>query len=289
MTAPSRNTLPRSGIHPTTARWQPVVPVTFAVITVLAQIAYPLAPDRWLTRLSVLTVVTFALASVTHAVLHQGGAWAARLVAVVLAVALAAEILGVGTGVPFGRYSYTHTLGPEVAGVPLLVPLAWLMMAYPCLLMARVLTARLRIPDPARVLLVGVTGGAALAAWDVFLDPQMVAAHHWAWAHPSPGLPGVAAVPVTNLVGWLVVGTVVLTVCEAVLARPKPDLAGRHEASPVAAQAVPAALLAWTWLGSTLGNLAFFGRPWVGLWGFGLLGIFVAPYLLLVMRGTRPR
>jgi putative membrane protein len=51
-----------------------------------------------------------------------------------------------------------------------------------------------------------------------------------------------------------------------------------------AAQVVPAALLAWTWLGSTLANLAFFGRPALAGYGCLALGVTVAPYLLLLGR-----
>jgi putative membrane protein len=47
---------------------------------------------------------------------------------------------------------------------------------------------------------------------------------------------------------------------------------------------VPAALLAWTWLGSTLANLAFFGRPALAGYGCLALGVTVAPYLLLLGR-----
>ena len=42
---------------------------------------------------------------------------------------LIAEAVGVATGIPFGRYTYTGTLGPEVLGVPVIVPMAWVMMA----------------------------------------------------------------------------------------------------------------------------------------------------------------
>ena len=52
---------------------------------------------------------------------------------------------------------------------------------------------------------VALVGGVALAAWDLFLDPQMVDAGHWTWAHPDPGLPLVPGVPLTNYAGWLVV------------------------------------------------------------------------------------
>ena len=77
---------------------------------------------------------------------------------------LAAEAVGVRTGLPVRRLPYAGTLGPEVLDVPLVVPLAWTMMAYPVLLAARRLTRRWA----------PLVGGSALAAWDVFLDPQMV-------------------------------------------------------------------------------------------------------------------
>ena len=48
------------------------------------------------------------------------------------------------------------------------------------------------------------------AAWDVVLDPQMVQAGYWTWAHPAPGLPGIGTVPLTNLAGWLVAGAVLM-------------------------------------------------------------------------------
>jgi len=47
---------------------------------------------------------------------------------------------------------------------------------------------------------------------------------------------------------------------------------------------VPAAVLAWTWAGSTLGNLAFFDRPWVALYGGLAMGALVVPYLASLRR-----
>jgi putative membrane protein len=186
------------------------------------------------------------------------------------AIGLAAEAVGVATGVPFGRYAYAGTLGPQVLGVPVLVPLAWTMMAYPALLLGR----RLAGSGTARTARVAVLGGATLAAWDLFLDPQMVAAGHWTWAHPRPSLPGVPAVPLTNAAGWLLVGTLLVAALDRVLAAHPPS-----HPPDVAREGLPAALLLWTWLGSTLANLAFFHRPWVALYGGIGLGLLVAPYL----------
>lgn len=257
------------------------LPVALTVVTVLAQIAYPLAPDRWVGGLSVLTVLAFAGASTTHAVAVFGRPWAGRLVLVVLPGAFAAEVLGVATGFPFGHYSYSHRLGPLLAGVPLLVPLAWLMMAYPCLLLGRLLVAG-RLRSPARVFAVGAIAGGALAAWDVFLDPQMVAAHSWTWRDPSPGLPGVTSVPLTNLAGWALAAVLLMTVAEAALAHDGDETVARPPAV-----VVPAVLLGWTWIGSTIGNAVFFDRPAVAVWGGVLLGAFVAPYLLQVRERWR--
>jgi putative membrane protein len=102
-------------------------------------------------------------------------------------------------------------------------------------------------------------GGLALAAWDLFLDPQMVADGHWTWRFPEPALPGVPGVPLTNYAGWVWSRSADHRHAQGAPAAPVPER-------------VPAAVLAWTWLGSTLGNLAFFDRPWVAVYGGVAMG-----------------
>jgi putative membrane protein len=259
-----------------------------AAAAVLAQIAYPLLSGSALLAATVAGVVLFAAASVVDA----GARWTARAALTLLLVAgglgLLAEAVGVRTGVPFGSYAYAGTLGPAVLGVPLLVPLAWTMMAYPCLVLARRLASgRARAGSLAggagagRRLRVAVLGGLTLASWDLALDPQMVAAGHWTWAHPEPALPGVPGIPLTNYAGWVLVSLVMVAALDRLL----PDgTGGRPDGT---GELVPALLLAWTWLGSVIGNLAFFGRPWVAVYVGVAMGAFVAPYLLAVLRGGR--
>lgn len=232
------------------------LPRLLAVLTVAAQIAYPLVEGGTRRDVTVLVVLLFASTCVVHAIVHRGVVWALGLVVVTAGGGLAAEAVGVRTGVPFGDYRYAGTLGPEVLDVPLVVPLAWTMMAYPVLLAARRLTRRW----------VPVVGGLGLTAWDVFLDPQMVADGHWTWADPSPSLPGVDGIPLTNFAGWAVVGTLMMLVLTAVLPRDK------------ASETVPAALLVWTWVGYVLGNVYWFGTSSVALVGGVLLGALVVPY-----------
>ena len=233
-----------------------------AAIVVLAQIAYPLTSGEPLRLLTIATVLCFAAASLVHATATRGVVWAVQLLVVAGGIGLAAEAIGVRTGVPFGRYAYADALGPQVLDVPLIVPLAWVMMSYPCLLLGRRLASRSR---PA----VALTGGLTLAAWDLFLDPQMVAAGRWVWADPEPALPGIPGIPVTNFVGWLIVAVLMLAALDLTLSR-----------NEDVDTTVPAALLAWTWLGSTIGNAVFFHRPAVAVWGGVAMGVCSGPYLL---------
>ncbi|GAC1440488.1 MAG: carotenoid biosynthesis protein [Mycobacteriales bacterium] len=242
------------------ARWLPAV---LALVTVLLQIAYPLLSGHPRNVLTVITVVVFFLASATHAVVHRGVRWALLFVAVTAGFGLGAEAVGTATGFPFGHYSYASSLGAKAFGVPLAIPLAWSMMAYPCLLVGQSLGG-----SRGRSALVG---GYALASWDLFLDPQMVAAGHWHWTSVRHALPGAPHVPVSNYLGWLAVALLMLAVLQQL---------PRHRAD----DRQPAALFGWTYASSVLANVAFFGRPLTALIGGAGMGLVAIPYALSLRR-----
>jgi uncharacterized membrane protein len=236
-----------------------LLPAVLAGAVVLAQVAYPLTPAGTARNgLTVATVLLFATASVVHAGLSRGARAAAALLAVAGGGGLLAEAVGVATGVPFGRYSYAGTLGPAVLGVPLVIPLAWVMMAWPAYLVG----VRLTRSRPARV----AVAAAALASWDLFLDPQMVDAGHWRWADPSPALPGVPAVPLSNYAGWALVALLLMLVLDR-------TVPSRQSTS----DAVPYALYLWTYASSVLALAAFFGLPAAALWGGLGMGAVALP------------
>ncbi|BDT86251.1 carotenoid biosynthesis protein [Nocardia cyriacigeorgica] len=248
-----------------------LVPGVLAVLWVLSQIAYPLTGGAARDRVTVLVVVLAAATALTHAAYTRGPRYALGVLVILSGTGLLAEIIGTATGMPFGCYDYaTDRLGPALAGVPLVVPLAWTGGVYPIWVVAGLLARQVwqRIPVTA----VGAVG------WDLFLDPQMVADGHWRWCVTDAGLPGVEHIPLTNYLGWLLVGIVM-----AVL------LTGWERTAPRrrGGDAVPVAMFAWTWLGSTLAHAVFLDLPasaWYGAVGMGLLGV---PLLVRLIRDAR--
>jgi len=110
-----------------------------------------------------------------------------------------AELVGSRFGVPFGPYSYTGALQPQLAGVPLVMSCAWIVLvAY-----VKSLEPALRAPAALRVF----AGAAWMAVIDLAIEP--VATHmlaYWRWH--APGV--YHGVPWSNFAGWLVVSALLL-------------------------------------------------------------------------------
>ncbi|WP_432512156.1 carotenoid biosynthesis protein [Kineococcus sp. SYSU DK001] len=238
---------------------------------VASQVAYPLLRGEALRRLTIGSVATVCAAAVTETWRRSGPRGGLTALAVAGGVGLLAEAVGTRTGRVFGAYRYAGTLGPQAAGVPLVVPLAWTMTAAPAVVLGRRLAQRLPpgTPRPVRDAVAVGTAAWTLASWDLFLDPQMTAAGHWTFDRPRPHLPGVPGIPLTNYAGW---AGVALAMCGLLHA-------GLPADRPGSGHAVPAALLGWTWLGSTLANATFFRRPVVAAYGGIAMGLTVGPYL----------
>jgi uncharacterized membrane protein len=246
----------------------PALPIALAVLLVLTAIAYPLTSGAGRDAVTWTIVVLGAGLSVSHAGLSRGATAGLRLLLLVASTAVAFEAVGLATGFPYGRYHYGAALGPTVLGVPFLVPLAWLMMAWPSWVLADRLTRQVRGSrrNAARVVL----AAAVFAGWDVVLDPQLVQARYWTWSHPSPALPGIPTVPLTNLAGWLLAGVVVMTLIQLVVVRT--SVAG----APRIGDAAPLVAIAWMTLGGALAHAAWLGLPGSAAWGM----VLAAPVLV---------
>jgi putative membrane protein len=230
-------------------------------VLVLTQICYPLTGGGLRAGLTVATVVLGYLLSVSHALLTRGARAAGALIATATLGGFAVEAVGVATGFPFGTYDYSGQLGPKLLGVPLIIPLAWTWMAWPAWLAA----LRLARSAAARIAL----AAAGLAAWDLFLDPQMVAEGYWIWDSPTPALPGVPGIPIGNYLGWL--GFAVLLMAGLTAA------VGPRAAVVLPGDTPMLALWWWTYASSVLAHAVFLGLPASALWGGVLMGAVVLP------------
>ncbi|HEX2072911.1 MAG TPA: carotenoid biosynthesis protein [Geodermatophilus sp.] len=250
------------------------LPWTLAVLLVLTAIAYPLTAGGARDAVSWTIVLLGAALSGIHAGLSRGARTGAVVLLAVAATAVLFEAVGLATGFPYGTYTYSDGLGPTLLGVPFLVPLAWLMMAWPSRLLAERLTREVR-PERRRAARV-VTAAAVFAAWDVVLDPQMVQAGYWTWAHPTPSLPGIDTVPLTNLGGWLLAGLVLMAQLDLLVPPTAPERLRTDDGPPLL-------VLAWMTLGGVLAHAGWLGLPGSAAWG-AVLAVPVLAALGLQLR-----
>jgi len=224
------------------------------------QISYPLLSGEALRVVTIATVYFGAAAMFVHARLAYGWTYTRRYLLITLPFAFLIELIGENTGWPFGNYEYHPSLGPQLIGIPLVVPFAWAMMAHPLLIVARRMSKTWTF----------LYGGFALMAWDLFLDPQMVGAGRWKWEVTGSHVPFQPEIPLSNMFGWLLAGIALMAILNLFL--PKEQ---RKYGSSLGAVDI---FLAWSWFGGIISNLFFFSRPGVALFG-GLFYTFaLAPY-----------
>jgi lycopene beta-cyclase len=151
------------------------------------------------------SVSLLAFLSVTILTLAWGLPRALGAAGIVAVLGWLIEAVGSKTGFPFGSYSYTALLQPQLDGVPLVIPLAWLMMMPPAWAVAQLITERLPKPwaHPSFVLVSAL----AFTAWDLYLDPQMVAWNFWVWHIPGEYF----GIPIVNFFGWILASLLMTT------------------------------------------------------------------------------
>lgn len=208
-----------------------------------------------------ITLAALVQAGVVFAILvQQWGPSALRAFAVTAILSWAAEWIGSNTGLLFGVYHYTKLLQPQILGVPLLIPIAWFMLLPPSWVMAQqILGAHLR--GWQRHIAFAALSAAALTAWDLYLDPQMVERGFWIWAQPS----GYFGIPWSNYVGWFVTAFVITLIIRPAPIKPLPM----------------GFIYAAVWFFQGIGQAVFWGQPGPALVGLIVMG---AVWLLALYR-----
>jgi putative membrane protein len=153
-------------------------------------------------------ILAGAAAMVTVAAARWG--WRASLPFLLIAgpLSLGMELLGTGTGWPFGNYSYTWGLGYKIAGrVPYSIPFSWYYLCHAAWILARGTLNRLG--SSGRLAEVALTTW-LLTAWDLVLDPAMAHVDQrfafWQWHTRGAWL----GMPLINLAGWMATGAIIV-------------------------------------------------------------------------------
>ncbi|KAB2904283.1 MAG: carotenoid biosynthesis protein [Anaerolineae bacterium] len=204
---------------------------TFATLGVLAQAAATLTALSW--SWSVPRLFTMSL-------IVSGLTWLA-------------EFMGSSTGFPFGTYEYTDVLQPQLAHVPLIIPFAWLMMLPAAWAVTRAILQHTRFTD--NWLVFAALSGLVFTAWDLYLDPQMVAKDLWRWENPN----GYFGIPWMNFFGWWLVASLITLIIRPTQLPLRPLMT----------------IYGLTWIFQAVGLGLFWGQPGPALCGFASMGSWI--------------
>jgi putative membrane protein len=223
---------------------------TLIIVWALAMMLLPLVRRRWGERALPRGVTANVLLQAMMVLAILWPAWGpARTLLTTLAVLVlgwGVEFLGSSTGIPFGRYHYTDRLQPQLAHVPLVIPVAWLMMLPPAWGIAAAIAGEVR------GLAFVVLSGLAITAWDFFLDPQMVGWRLWVWERRG----GYFGIPWVNFAGWALAASLITVIVQ-----------------PTTVPVAPLMLVyAATWALETVGQIVFWRLYGPALAGFAAMG-----------------
>ncbi len=263
------------------------LPALLLIVWLLAMISVPVL--RWtvgdpaLPLAIIMTSLLLAATVLSLLLPPWGTARVLYAVAVIAVGSWAIERFGSTTGWPFGVYAYTDALQPQIGHVPLVIPIAWLMMLPSAWAVAQVVTGKKGSPRsgsqaeasarsqslfaPLRLRIKFLThrwrfivvSGLAFMVWDLFLDPQMVGWDFWRWEAHNGWFGGYFGIPWLNFFGWWL-GAALLTAL----------------VQPPAVPARPLLLIyTITWALQLSGQLLLWGQPGPALVGGVAMGVFV--------------
>lgn len=166
------------------------------VVARLCQLYADRLPTLLIVVLHVIPPAVFALA---HGRLLYQSKGILVFTVICLGVSGISESLSLRTGVPFGSYYFTDVMGPKISGLPILLVLAYLGMAYCSWVLSLLITGRSRPIAGVRTISIPLLASFVLLAWDLSMEADWSTVDRaWIWRDGG----GFFGVPVSNFFGW---------------------------------------------------------------------------------------
>jgi putative membrane protein len=178
-------------------------------------------------------IVLLLLFSVWHASVALGVRLALAFFAITTVTSWIFEEIGVVTGLVYGPYHYTSTLGPWLGSVPVLIPLAWFMLIYPSYVVANLIVDGWPVGTPGgrgHLVRLALVGALVMTAWDLVVDPILTGptVGAWVWERGGPYY----GVPLQNFLGWVATTFTVYLLYRSVERRSMPQPPGPISLGP---------------------------------------------------------
>jgi putative membrane protein len=163
-------------------------------------------------------IILGAMTMLAAGVLALGWRKTASFAVVACGLSLGSELIGTGSGWPFGNYAYTDFLGYKILDrVPYTIPLSWFYMGLASYLLGSRLAARLAVRRRTAWSL--ALGAWFLTVWDLVLDPAMahdsLRVQFWVWEEAGPYF----GMPIKNFAGWTMTGLLFMAISRALWRR----------------------------------------------------------------------
>lgn len=211
-------------------------------------------------KLILISAILAAVFSLTHAQLAYAKRYFWGYLSFTLTFALIVETVSLKTAWPFGDVRY-QSLGFEIQGVPVLILIMWLATSHPLLILARRIAPNW----------VFIVGGFALTSYELFFDQLLLANKYKVWEFEGAHIPFQTHIPLSNLIGWLFIGTVYFGLANLILPKERRKISASLTSIDL--------FLIWTWCFHVAANIFFFGKPGTALLGGICYGALLIPYL----------
>ncbi|GEL08472.1 carotenoid biosynthesis protein [Salisediminibacterium halotolerans] len=175
-------------------------------------LSFSLVPP-WLEWANVVFLITSGVVSMLFFYRSSSKLSGIFAIAVIFILSMAIESFGVHTGLFFGEYTYLGDFGPKVAGVPITIGFAWVMvMAVSHVMASGIISIVPKLPG----LVYALYGAIIAVSLDLIIDPVAYEVkQYWVW-HESGLYYGI---PFSNFLGWFILSFILHLVLYALFSR----------------------------------------------------------------------